>query len=800
MAYVLTQKSKDVLASDPIEPQLLVKIEGFDFLLTSANIEQLANYGDPGLLYGQPGLLYGQPQPLFNQKELISLSGTTNNITQQILPDEGAANSTTNLTLALVNKDNELAELLTSGPTTDILARRVEVWLGAKEMLFPTDFIRIFVGNITQVETPPGAIRLTISHPENQKRALLFPKVTGELTAAIDNVQTSINLEPTANIINPSGLIKTYLKIEDEIIEVGTVNPTSVSGCTRGALGTTAASHADETEFETLYRLGDATFSSNAIDLALQLLISKSFPGKTLTPESLIGSDIFVPGERLGTDSNFLVNDMVTLTNCTNPSNDGDWQILAISEDETGTTITTDATFITENPTPATLEHRSQYDSLPEGVALKPDQVDIQEFLKLKTLFSTSLPNYSIWIEDDTSGKELLNEQILFPAAMYSIPRKGQVSIGKTKPPLAEFDVPEINESTVLNASDLKVTRSTNENFYNAVVTKFGYNPANQKFLKGRIDISASSTNRIQSETKAFRIESKGLADTPDNLVVLANNAGRILDRYQFAAESIKGVEVPFSEGWNVEVGDTLVVSGLQLLDSNSLERNLEPRLMEVTNRAFNFKRGTISLDLTNTAFNVDGRYGVISPSSQLGSGSTTSTLTLKKSFWTQDTLERTKWTTEIGRPIKVRSPDWTFEEETTLTGFDPANSNNLLIDPPLTSPPLEDYIVDVAHYDEADSTQKAVYCFLNPHVTITANSPDQFTATVASTAAFFVGAIVRIHDPTFDVRDSQETTVTNITPTQLTFADALGFNPQTGDEIDLIGFVSDEGLPYRYL
>jgi len=282
--------------------------------------------------------------------------------------------------------------------------------------------------------------------------------------------------------------------------------------------------------------------------------------------------------------------------------------------------------------------------------------------------------------------------------------------------------------------------------------------------------------------------------------VVIDNNSQRILDRFQFGAEQILGLQVPFSIGWNMEVGDTSVVQGLQLFDSKTGDRGLSPRIMEVTNRSFNFRQGTIKLDLVDTAFSVDGRYGVISPASYVGVGSTPTRVILVKSFGTGEfELEQLKWLEYIGLTVMVRSDDWTIQGEAEFLGFDPSNENAMLLGPGLGFTPLQDYIVDIAQYDTAEALFKTIHCYFNPQVLVTANSVVQDEVEVADVAKFFIGSIVRVHN--FDYsNDSVEAIVEGITGDVLELDRDLGYLPAIDDEIDLIGFVSDEALPYRIL
>jgi hypothetical protein len=808
MAYEITQNARNIVQSGVIEPQLVLRIQGYDDILSSVAIVELSRFGGDGLVFGKPGLVFGGTIRIEKQKDLISLNGTTNNISQQLLQDEGAASSTTNLTVALINKDNQLASLIKPVGNDDLLSKQAEVFLGVKGFSFPDDFIRIFVGNINQINTSGGLIKLTISHPEHLKRAELFPKIDTNLDGAINNSITTITLETTVGLIVGSDLVKSYVRINDELIRFTGKTATTITGCTRGQLGTSAASHGDGDQVESFYVLGDSTANSNAVDLALKLLISKSEPWAESTisnfrfgPNLTMLNSVFVANKFLYTNENVLVGDLITVTGATNGTNNLTNQpILQIEETTVGTFIRTAVSLVPEDPTNAVCTFTSQYNTLPEGLGLTPNQVDVKEYIRTFDLFSSSLPNYEFYLKDTISGKDLINQEILFPAACYSLPRKGAVSIGKTTPPFAEFQTVTLDETNVLNADDLRMNRSVFENFYNAIAFKFQEDALTDKFLRGKVLFSATSQNRVKTGNKIYKVESKGLRDNPDNVTVIEANAQRLIDRFQFGAEKIEGIKVPFSVGWNLEVGDSLVVQGLQLLDSKDGERELTPRVMEVVNRSFNFRQGIIELDILDTAFSIDGRYGVVSPSSQVGVGSTSTSVVIKTSFGTDPTeLERLKWTQYIGQVVLVHSEDWSVSGTATLLGFSPTNDNVMLLSAGLAFTPSENYIIDIAHYDNAGSYLKNVHCFFNPTVLITANSMDQDVIEVATPSRFFVGSIIKVHSPDFS-DDSIEAFVTDITGDVLTLDRELGYLPQIDDEVQLIGFVSDDGLPYRLL
>lgn len=812
MSYNITERAKDVISQKVLVPHLVVVIDGYPINLTTAVLSEIAKYGGEDLYYGKPGLVYGGSVRTKDQSDLISLDGTTTQITQQLMQDDGAASSTTQVTVALVNKDGIFNDLARPVGNNDIISKKATVYLGAEGMSFPDDYIRIFVGNVTDIQTPPGMVKLKISHPENQKRAELFQKIQTELVGDITNSDTTIDVISTEGMLLPADIFETYVRIGDEIIRYTGLTDTSLTGCTRAQLNTLAAAHEDGDSVDTFYVLGDATADSNAITMALKVLLSGAGEWVTdakiesfgMSPEPATQNSIFFRGRKLEGYENIKAGDKITTTGASNPANNlTNATVTTIIDEYDGTRILVAETLVPEMVSPvdsASASFKSQFDTLPDGLAMTPDQVDIAEFLLTATLFSSSMPVYRIYLKDTISGKDLLNREILFPAACYSLPRKGQVSVGKTKPPIADYQTQILNETTVLNAKDLQIERSSLQDFYNAVVYQFEEDSIEDKFLAGRVTLSAASNNRIKVGNKPYKVISKGLRKQGDTEVIIQNNAQRILDRFQYGAEVIKGIKVSFSVGWSVEVGDTVIVEGLQLFDSKTGNNFLSPRIMEVTNRAFNFRQGIITLDLTDTAFAVDGRYGTLSPSSKVGVGSTSTEIMIVKSFGTTDLeRERDKWASYVGLKVQIHSPDWTSEGIATFLGFSPANDNMMLLSPGLGFVPSENDIIDIAPYDDAGALYKALHCFANPHTLVLGPVVDQTQFHSDSPSVFFEGAIVVMHNADWS-QTSKEVKVVDVVGSLVTVDTPLGYLPNIGDQVELIGFISDAGLPYRIL
>lgn len=797
-------------------PQLAVTIDGYPEVLTSAQITESLLFGLPNFFYGLPGVVWGGGIPIEAQEFLISLDGTTNTISQQIQLDDSAATSTQQLTIGLVNQDNRLRSLVEANSQSDFLSKQAVVYLGAEGMNFPDDFLRIFIGNITQIKSNGGIIALTVSHPEDRKRSEIYTKVTTELVDdPLPNAATTVNVVSTEGFLPPSLRLRTFIRIDEEIIEYTGLTATSFTGCIRESLNTITPQDVPRDErpgegdaVESFVIYGDATNASNAVDFTLQVLISGSGPWITgnITnfadgPLPANANSIKTPTLRLRDIFNVQVGDLVTVTGSPNPANNlVSAPILEILQEVDGTRFVVASPLVFEVGSPATFSISSQHDVLALGVGLRPDQVDIDEFTKTKELFGNSLPNYAVYLKDSITAKDLIDKELLLPARAFSIPRKGRVSLTLAKPPIADQRLVKLNETTVLNASSISVQRATTSDFYNSVNYRFQVDSLEDRFLASRIRVSATSLDRIKIGNKPFIIESQGLRVTPENEVVISLNSARLLDRFQFGAEKLLGVQVLFSEGYTIEVGDVVLVEDLQLVDSqvDDVIRGLKPRLFEVVNRRFNFRNGSIILDLLDSAYAADSRFGVISPSSQINQVVNPTRLQLTKSFNVRVEQESEKWRGYEGQNLLIHDPNWTRQEVVELTAI--VDGELQLKSPGLVGTYLPGDIIDVAHYDGgASAFLKVQHAYINPTDTIAANALVQNVIKVSDVSLFFVGSLVLVHNLDY----SNQSIVTEVLSidllnAELTLADDLGYLPLIGDSVELIGFVSDEGIPYR--
>jgi hypothetical protein len=382
-------------------------------------------------------------------------------------------------------------------------------------------------------------------------------------------------------------------------------------------------------------------------------------------------------------------------------------------------------------------------------------------------------------------------------------------------PPIAFEDLREFNLDAVKNPDNVKQKRTTNKYFFNTVSYRFEEDPLEgDKFNAGEVIYSQRSVNRIPSQTKALTISSKGLRDSDATRNFIRIQTRRFSDRYNFAAPVVQ-IGTKYKDGYRTEIGDVVLFGSpdMQLPNDETGDRNTEPILYEVIDKSMNLKNGNIEFSLLSSGFGLDGRYGIVSPNSFIAPGSTTSRILLKNSFATGEfEFEREKWTNLVGEEIEIHNDDYSFRETVVLREFDSSSLNGLLIDPPLSVAPPEDYIVDLPQYPlDEDRTKnrkmKNIFVFYNPRFDVVSGiSTTQFELAPADIALFREGAVVRVFNEDYSI-DSRtdvvddDAVVTNVDTVGniLTVDRSLGFVPTAGLFVDLVGYI-DGGLPYRIL
>lgn len=914
MAFDVTARANSYASETSISPQIVLTIDGIDLRFGAQIVKVLARYGQDGIVWGQDGLVWGGTVQNEKSRDFISLNGTTDTISQQLEPDKGGASSTQNMTIRLADIGGEMTKIVSPGfVVDDVLYRNAQVYLAPNpNCAFPEDFVQIFNGKIQAVKTGPSYVDLTVTHPEDLKRADVFLKaettltqkfkfqsadiqdlfyqargdVTGTVTVTYQSggtgqnptisvagnsitvfidpgvtqaksikkkmendedanqlvtvtikgnaanpqstqastsllSDTEIVVDDVSQFLPPVGTIfTTYARVGDELVQytgIDSVNK-KLTGILRAQLNTFGATaNVNESVFS-FYILGDDTFDNgNSIDLSLWTLLSgaNNYFAQTdaknfvkISPTESVANAIFYDGIDIKALYNITPGDLVDSTGASNGANNFSGAVVSdVIKTELGSyVIITGASLVEELDTSAIVKFKSQYNILPDGVGLLPNQVDIDQFLYVKALYPSSIATNALYIKENITAKELINEQLLLPSALYSIPRKGKISVSMTAPPLYQQNTKTLDLTTVKRPSQIRLDRSTNSNFYNAIVYKFNEDSLDDRFLSGVITQSEDSFNRIDAPVKSYKIEAKGLRDSAQTRQLISRNTLRFLDRYRYAAESLN-IDVPFFVGWSMEVGDSVIFGSpdLQTVDINSGSRAFKPRIFEVLNKEMSIKSGNIRLNIVDTAYNQDLRYAVFSPASKIVSGSTGFAI-IEDSFGLRyPRKERDKWSNYVGKDLIVRSPDYSTVYYTTLQGFDSANDYKMLFDPAIGASPSAGWLIEVADYDNIstqDNLLKLAHPFWTPTLeVVTGTSQTQFTVSSLDAAKLFVGSLVRVHSLDYSIDSGKDgIKVNSVAGVVVTLEENLGFVPSAGQKIDFIGFASDQGQPYGWV
>jgi hypothetical protein len=515
--------------------------------------------------------------------------------------------------------------------------------------------------------------------------------------------------------------------IDNEIIFYTGISGNQLTGCVRGSLGTTAAAHSDDESVVSFYQL-----TGNALDLALKVMLSRNDyyeDSVDVTNFNILGdgdgvsNSIFFSLLDVADEYGVVPGDYITTSGATNGANNVSLkQVLEVVVTEEGSYITVDdVSFVDELASAAVISFRSQYDTLNPscGMALHNNEVDILEHEKIKRWFLSSF-EYDFYIRDTIeNGKEWLEQEIYFPASAYAIPRKTRSSVAYHIGPLPTSDIRSYDQSNVIKPSGLSIKRSSDNYLYNTIVYRYEEKLLEaDKFLRGYVTVDNTSKNQIQVGTKALVIDSRGMREILSGNILAQNASNRRLKRYKFAAEFIENFQVTFGSSFNVDIGDIILVdmADLKISDTKNASRSGKPRLFEILNKRFDVRTGKINLTVLDTGYSTTSRYCLMSPSSRLASGCTSTVLKLKV---TGNTIfgvnEGAKWSRYLLGSVKVRSDDFIARNDNS--NIQSVSGNTVVLDSPLSFTPLEDDTLTIdtynAHTGEIGDRIHLIYGFM---------------------------------------------------------------------------------------
>ena len=821
---------------------VVVDIDGLDYL-TTRPIYQKIRYGDP-INYGDPGVVYGGLRAVGlatgerGQRDLLSLDGGSTTIQQKLEPEQGRGSIST-LTMSFIDKDLYMTQAISPGVIIDeILGREVKIWLGYVQNSFPEDYYIIWRGRVTQINVDPGRVTLQFSDPNVGKRQEIFYSAKTQVSSGIGPSDTTINLVSNGDfhkkIAGPDGSynsdFKMYVKIEDEFIEYQQVGSEATGFGTnqfinvlRGQRGTVAASHAVGKDAQCILEL-----TGHAIDLTLRLMLSGwNGPYKssvdiqafrfTGDPSIIdVSNAIVLPTAVDGVrDYGLQIGDYITVTGSSIPGNNGVCIVQGFQDslDYPNKLILTNKTFTSETTTPAVMALRSQYDVYPTtcGVKLSPIEVDVGTHIYYQNTFLGPAENsYRFLISDKYSCKTFIESEIMLPIGAYCITRQGKLSMGLTKPPIADQRTVYLDFTNIIEPNTIRPMRGTNNRkFFNEI--QWSYDKSDEgNFASVRRTLDSESLSLIRLSSVLPITTSGSRTDLGFDSIV-ARRERFLLNRYKRGA-IIYQVKTNFGIGNQIEAGDVVILADngdLKITNMNSGERSLGVELYEVIDRSLDIKTGMISLSLQGgIGSNVDDRFATISPSSLVDYGSTTTSVRIKESFGEiYPGREFDKWKDYVGLKIIIHSTDYTTRyAEKIFTGFSSSDVRAMQLDSALTFVPQPDDVVDVVPYpDNTDkndqATYKLVHAFQNQAIPIISGiSTTQFTFNFSLYGVYFkVGQLIYVYEGNLYAQMSPEVKITDITGPTITVESSLGFVPNATHRIGLAGF-KDGGGAYRLI
>lgn len=708
--------------------------------------------------------------------------------------------------------------------------------------------------SFTVTATIAGATTLHTSGSGNPLASgtLTLDSGTGDTTITFSSytptIQTNIPVLSSggfyAHILGPDGThaswVYTYLLIDSELMNYG---PTGIPDdtdftVTRGDLGSIVAEHDIDSQVTNTIQLGfDASNQGiNFITLALSLLLSGwdgpcetdielNTLGITQLPLDLGG---FILGKEDGNqiDSNLTlgltVGDYFYVTGATDSANNISGTITGFQTDANGfsSIVLTSVSFNSyEFPTSAVVAFRSKYDVLPvlAGTQCRMRDVDVATWeMVQKNYFQSSIYQVAMYYDAPVFATDTIASDLCLPMGCYTISRYGRISVSITKPPLpgSGKQLVQLDYTNIIDPDKIHVTRATNNRtFYNQISYEYDFRPVDGVYATIQYFIDTVSLN-LFSQTLTLPIVATALKSSLGSGSVASQRGQALLTRYKNVALIIE-LTVNWSVGSLIEVSDIVLIvdnGKLQIMNFQTGIRNLGSQLFEVIDRTYNVTAGNVKLRvLSGLGFDVNSRFGLVSPSSILSSGSTGTVIRLTPSYG-QTTIvnELAKWTPFFGLPIVVHSPDYSVIGTSTLVGLDVTDATALDLSTDLGFSPLAGYILEIANYPTdtnkmENSQYKALYCYQTPTLPVVSGaSSTVFTVSSGSAAIMTVGNTIILRKLDYSVY-SIEVVVQSIVSTTVTVTPALKdaellipITPDNTFVVEGIGFKDGLGY-YRY-
>jgi hypothetical protein len=738
-----------------VSPQLILRIENIPFIFGALPVLERARF-DTGLLFDDGNFLDTPIQSEFS-RDLISLDGSTRELNTQILVDEGGTGAVQSMRIKIIDKDAEATRIFNT--VDELLGLRCEVFSGLQGGVFSDDTLRTMRGYVEGLESDATGYILTIQHIDGLKRQSLLTRWSSEITSAIDDNQTNIPVLTTSGLVLPDDLITlTLAKIGDEIVNITSITGNNLT-VQRGFDGSIAQAHDPQAEIQSLYQI-----DGNPITIALKIMLSGGSGELFRSGFIFTATDIFFP-YNIAQEHNPVIGDTLVITGT--DSNDGSYQINTITELSNGYNVRVQG-IVPESSGNGSIELFSKYNVSTTGLGLKNKEVDILEHERIREENTASIIDLSLKIkEEDINGKEFIEKELFRPFNIYALPINGIAGLKITKAPLPSESIVELNLSNVVNPEGLQPKRSTGKYYFNNLTYRYQRDYIEDGFFAGDTFINADSLNRIRVGVKKKKFESIGLIKQSETRNILSLQARRFFNRWQFAPMVLSGVRLTYATGFNVEVGDVLLVNAEELRI-----KNMPTQFMEVISRRYSLFNASFSIDLLATNFATNLRYGLFSPSDEVGS------------------INGSKWENYIGQTLRARSEDYAFDIETVLLSI---SGDELTFADDITGAE----IIELSNYVNASDDTKRIYSF-NSAASLIVDSPGLDQVEVDSSTNYYVGQKVYIQEDEGYSLDEDELEIIDITGNVIQFDKNVTIANNNYDRLYALTF-ADQGDIYRF-
>tara|TARA_R110000868_G_C10972548_1_gene770408 strand:- start:2575 stop:4995 length:2421 start_codon:yes stop_codon:yes gene_type:complete len=793
MSFKVTARTRSILNQIQKNPSVVIETEGVESVFSSSVVFEKIRW-DSGFTWDQEGATWDGAIATDKFKSYINLKESTQAITQQIYPDKQGSSSITTMTFTLVDKNGEVAKAYARDTIGEVLGKKTLISLGFVGGVYPTDYMPVMNGIIVAYSYMGGSCQITISHADSLRRQAILTEYNSQLIDNMTSVQTTMIVESTANLLPSQDILKTYVKISDEIMSVVSIDSDTQLTVLRGELNTLEESHDAEDEVVSIYELKE-------YPLVLAQKIMQSNEGNTYFESDIkilnfnyvsltesVQNSIIFETEDIERSTGLIENDFIEIDTY------GTFTVSKFGK------LTDGNSYITVNETlPEVIgvsqawRFNSQFNTLNFGLDMKTYEVDNQEFEYIKNTFSPNFTEMTFRVSEGIeNARDFINNQLFFVSGCYGIPRNARASVKFLSPPLTVDNLPTFNANTVNNLIKLRPVRSINKFYYNDILYAFNKSVKDSDYKSFSRFIDNDAKNNLGVGLKQLRIESDGLIRSNETDLIINRLANRFLDRYSGAGTFIKGLKLSLKNGFSLNIGDVILFGGenTKLVNYESGKRDFPIAKYEIINQKIDLK-GEVVIDILSTNFSLTGTFGVFSPSSLTAAGSTTTEVILSPINNLNETdTEREKWEFLVGAKIRVRSEDYSYDYTTLFSSLSLQNQNVIVVDALPLAPPVN-AIVELALYDEyetyqsndLDDTIKLKYTFTMNQDLITV-SIDNTSFEVANPTEFFVGQKIAVHSDDF-TRDNFESTILTILGNIVTLEESLDFVPQVGDKIE---------------